>query len=128
MFYLTLSSVFIPYVFILMQPAYSAPFRLSPGFVQQTHNLLCTKQTKFLPYVFEFPYVLSAVLQSSDAAKYLVPKTQSVVLIFGALHFILNLTLGLLWDLSAIHWWSVTIWPWISVSQNFATRLSNLGI
>lgn len=110
MFYLTLSSVLIPYVSILVQPTAYPPLGC-PGFVQQAHNLLCTKQTKFLPYVFEFPYVLSAVLQSSDAAKYLIPKTQSVVLIFGALLFILNLTLRLLWDLSAIHWWSVNIWP-----------------
>lgn len=128
MFYLTPSPVFIPYVFISVRLRYFSPFRLSLVFVQQTHNLLCTEQTKFLPYVFEFPYVLSAVLQSSDAAKYLVPNTQSVVLIFGALLLILNPTLRLLWDLTGIHWWSVTIWPWISLSQNFATHLSNLGI
>lgn len=97
-------------------------------FVQQTHNLLCTGQTKFLPHVFEFPYVLSAVLQSSDAAMDLVPNTQSVVLIFGALLLILNPTLRLSWDLTGIHWWSVTIWSTISLAQNFATHLSNLGI
>lgn len=68
-FYLTLSPAVIPYVFISVQLMYFSPFRLSLVFVQQTHNLLCTEQTKFLPYVFEFPYVLSAVLQSSDAAK-----------------------------------------------------------
>lgn len=111
MFYLVLSPVLIPYVFISVQLMYFSPFRLSLGFVQQTHNLLCTEQTKFLPYVFDFPFVLSAVLQSSDAAKYLVPNTQSVVLIFGALLLILNPILRLLWDLTGIHWWSVTIWP-----------------
>lgn len=94
-----------------MQLMYFFPFRLSRVFVQQTLNLLCTEQTKSLPYVSEFPSVLPAVLQSSDAAKYLVPNTQSVVFIFSALLLILNHTLRLLWDLTGIHWWSITIWP-----------------
>lgn len=94
-----------------MQFMYILPLGCLLFFVQQTHSLLCTEQTKFFPYVFEFPYVLSAVLQSSDAANYFVPNTQSVVLIFGALLLILNPTLRLLWDLTGIHWWSATIWP-----------------
>lgn len=72
-------------------------------FIQRTHNLLCTGRAKFFPYVFEFLCVLSAVLQSSDAAKDLVPNTQSVVLIFGALLLILNHTLKLPWDLTGLH-------------------------